>query len=221
MILLLSNNNFLISLVGLPASGKSTFARELKNELEKTHTAFKVIIIDPDLIRNTLSDREFDFKKEQIVRENSLNDVKTALKNGFIVISDDLNYYASMRHDLKKICDELALNLFIIHIATPIKVCLKWNKRRGVPIPNNVIKEIGRKFDYFNKYKWDIPLVRYDLSKIKALNKEVNKLIKLIDQTLIKSSKKLDREKLLERKSNPANERLDKITREIVGNLIR
>lgn len=221
MISLLSNKNFLICLAGLPASGKSTFARELKKELEKKFADFKVQIIDPDLIRNVVSGGVFDFKKEQIVRESTLKDVRTALKNGFIVINDDLNYFASMRHDIKKICDDLDLKCFIVYIATPVDVCLDWNKKRGFPIPNDVIEEISRKFDYFNKYNWDTPFAKFDLFKIKDMNKEVFKLVNLIDSTLVELNVEFDQEKRLEKDANLANERLDKITRAIVGNLLR
>ena len=98
--------NFLIILTGLPASGKTTFARMLKKGLEKKINSHKIKIIDPDEIRTSLSYGKFDPTKEQIVREKNLAKVEKSLKEGYIVISDDLNYYTSMRHDLKNISDD-------------------------------------------------------------------------------------------------------------------
>ena len=47
---MLVNRNFLICLTGLPASGKTTFAKVLKLILEKRLTDLSVQIIDPDII---------------------------------------------------------------------------------------------------------------------------------------------------------------------------
>ena len=65
-----------------------------------------VNIVDPDLIRAKLSSK-FDFKIEKEVRQKHLAQVENFLKNGMITISDDLNYYSSMRHELKEIAERL------------------------------------------------------------------------------------------------------------------
>ena len=156
---MLIKDNFLICLVGLPASGKTTFAYQLKGTIEKNIENFNVIIIDPDKIRDQLSPKKFDHRIEQSVRERNFKAINTSLKDNNIVISDDLNYYSSMRHDLKKIADRLEIKFFIIHIATPLKICLNWNKKRGKPIPKSVIKKVYNKFDTFDKYNWDHPIM--------------------------------------------------------------
>jgi len=167
---LLIKDNFLICLVGLPASGKTTFAYQLKETIEKLIENFDVIIIDPDKIRNQLSPKKFDYRKEQIVRERNFKAIYASLQDKNIVISDDLNYYSSMRHDLKEIADKLEVKFFIIHITTPLKTCLNWNKKRGKPIPNKVIKKVYNKFDKFDKYNWDYPIIEYDPSVIHTNN---------------------------------------------------
>ena len=43
-------------------------------------------------------------------------------------------------------------NYFILHIATPLQICIKWNKERGELIPQDVIYKINEKFDSFNNY---------------------------------------------------------------------
>jgi len=220
LILLLINQNFLICLVGLPASGKSTFASTLKIALKKRFNNVNVKIIDPDKIRQSLTPDKFEHEKEHIIRKENLKIIRSELEKGYIVISDDLNYYTSMRHDLKDITKRLNLHFFIIHIATPIETCLKWNENRGKPIPNMVISKINERFDEFNKYKWDIPDVVYDLSQITDLNHKINDFLAIIQEKreIVKSKlKKIAKNNIL---SNSDNENLDKITRIYVSALL-
>jgi tRNA uridine 5-carbamoylmethylation protein Kti12 len=218
---LLIKESFLICLAGLPASGKTTFAQKLKEKIEKKDHNFKVIIIDPDKIRDKISPDKFDYKKEKIIRENNLEAIKRALKEKNIVISDDLNYYSSMRHDLKKIAEKLGLKYFIIHIATPLEICLKWNKIRGKPIPNRVIKKVYNKFDNFDRYSWDYPIVEYDPTQTQNFNGKTEEYFDRIFNKLINeinTTKKIEKLKIY---SNIDNEKLDTITRKIVGDLLR
>lgn len=208
------NRNFLIILCGLPASGKSTFARNLKSFLEMNSK--EVMIIDPDNIRNELYSGTFDPRKENLVRKKNLTKIRKALKKGFIVISDDLNYYTSMRHDLKEVAEKLKVLFYIIYISTPVEQCIIWNNVRGKPVPNNVITNIYEKFDYFNTYSWDKPFRTFNLSesnnpeeKIKHLLKEIELDINLTkEQSVINKSQKI---------KNPYKESLDHITRKVVN----
>ena len=214
------NQNFLICLVGLPASGKSTFAKLLKIALKKKYKDMDVKVIDPDIIRLKFTPDKFDYEKEHLIRKESLIKIKIALNKGLIVISDDLNYYSSMRHDLKEIADTFNINFFIIHIATPIEICLKWNENRGNPIPNMVINRIHKKFDKFNKYSWDVVDAVYDLSQIADLNLLIEDFLENI---LIKRNSKKHEPKSSEIKkkfSNMDNENLDKMTRIYVGKVL-
>jgi len=214
----LQNKNFLICLVGLPSSGKTTFANALEIALKKKFLNLDVKIIDPDIIRQKLTPDNFDPEKEQIVRNKNLETIKKELKRGYIVISDDLNYYSSMRQNLKGIADSLKLNFFIIHIATPLDICIKWNEKRGVPIPNVVINKIQEKFDNFNKYNWERPIAKYDLSVISDLNFKIKELLDRLDNKMTSINQKLIKERISI--TNRYNENLDKITRNYIGTLI-
>lgn len=207
--------NFLIILCGLPASGKSTFAQNFKSILEMNSNQ-EVMVIDPDKIRNELYSGTFDPRKENLVKKKNLTKIKKALKKGFIVISDDLNYYTSMRHDLKELAEKLKVPFYIIYISTPVEQCIIWNDARGKLIPNSVIHNIYEKFDYFNTYSWDKPFRTFNLSesdnpkeKIKQLLKEIEQDINLtIEQSVINKSQNF---------KNPYKESLDHITRKIVN----
>jgi len=216
----LVKNNFLICLAGLPASGKSTFAKKLKAVVEKKYNNLDVKIIDPDIIRLNLNSNKFDYEKEHIIRKENLKKIKSELEKGYIVISDDLNYYSSMRHDLRDIANTLNVDFFIIHISTPIEICLRWNEQRGEPIPNIVIKRIYEKFDNFYRYKWDITDAVYDVSQTVELNLLTEDFLERI---LVKRDRKKFEIKSLEKKRefpNLDNENLDKITRIYIGKLL-
>ncbi|MFX0144831.1 MAG: AAA family ATPase [Candidatus Hodarchaeota archaeon] len=213
------DTNFLICLVGLPASGKSTFANSLKTALQKRFNKLEVKIIDPDIIRNNLTSNKFDYEKEHLVRKRNLEIIKGELEKGNIVISDDLNYYSSMRHDLKEITDDLNLGFYIIYIATPIEICMKWNEKRGEPIPKEVIVKIQDKFDMFDKYYWDKPIAKYDLSEIVDLNIIIMEFLTRLDKEMNIRDHKIIKKKITNDLSS-YNENLDKITRTYIGKLV-
>jgi len=202
--------------VGLPASGKTTFAHILKKKLNLCFRS-EVKIIDPDLLRDTLSPKNFDFQNEPRIREETLGKVRKYLKKGLIVISDDLNYFTSMRHDLKSIADDLGTNFYIIHISTPLELCLKRNENRGKPIPNKVIQKIHKKFDNFKKYKWDFPLKTFNSTQSSDSVKFIEDLINEIAEDL----KKKNTHTTVRKTPHSSNlEALDLITRKYVGRLL-
>jgi tRNA uridine 5-carbamoylmethylation protein Kti12 len=220
LIVNLQNYNYLLILTGLPASGKSTFAHLFKRVLEKRRN-LKVRIVDPDKIRNKLFPEDFNYRNEKFIRQRSLIEVKSALKEGYVVISDDLNYYTSMRHNLKKIAEKLKKEFIIIHISTPFEICINWNEKRGLLIPNTVISAVYRKFDKFNTYQWDIPFKSLNLSKIEDLESEINSLISQIEQYFNLKRFNLKKRKIKNKKIEAYNNELDKITRVVVGKLFK
>ena len=207
--------NFLIILVGLPASGKTTFANIIKKKLN-IHSQAEVKIIDPDLIRYKLGSKMFDFQMEPRVREKALEKVRGYLKKGMIVISDDLNYYSSMRHDLKSIADDLKTKFYTIHISASLELCLERNKNRSKPIPDDVIQGIYKKFDNFKKYRWDYAFKTYNSTQSSDPIKFIEELIKEISEDLKKEEGTSVKKSL-----HSLNlESLDLITRKYVGRLL-
>jgi tRNA uridine 5-carbamoylmethylation protein Kti12 len=216
----LVNKNFIICLTGLPASGKTTFANSLKLILEKSLANFTTKIIDPDVIRQKIAPNKFNYKLEPTVRKQNLTEVGKELTKGNVVISDDLNYYSSMRHDLKNLADDFNVKFFIIYISTPFETCLEWNKKRVKPIPSKIIERIHKKFDDFGKYNWDYPEAKFDISQIKDLNKEIEDLVNILIKKISISKKILEEKRELRYSLNWDNQNLDKITRIYVGKLL-
>ncbi|MFO8020552.1 MAG: AAA family ATPase [Promethearchaeia archaeon] len=215
--------NFLVIVTGLPASGKSTFSEELKKYLEEdTEKPNKEIsIVDPDKIREEIAPGTFDFEKESEVRELNLKKVEKELKKGKIVISDDLNYYTSMRRDLKSIANQLNKKAFIIHMNTPLETCLEWNKARGEPIPNDLIIDINQKFDSFTNYSWEEPILKINMERAQKIEINYEELMNKIKKELTLGPNKkepIDKEKA---NNQRFNETLEEKTRKIIGELLQ
>ncbi len=223
----MKNLRFLIALVGLPASGKSTLANAVKKKMVEKFKINEdhISIIDPDLIRSITIENglEFDYTVEPIIRKENLENIRKELEQKKIVISDDLNYYRSMRHDLKLITDSLDIPFFIVYLSTPLKICLEWNKKRGSTIPDEVIYKIKEKIDKFDRYNWDFPIYSVDLSVSKNLDEVSDEILNIIEinlNLLEESFQRLKIKKVGEKIENKKRE-LDVLTRKMVSEILK
>lgn len=150
----------LVIFAGLPASGKTTLANVVQKYLLSClpERDDGVIIIDPDIFRTEENpDLQFIPEHELEVRQHALENVTDALRNGQVVIMDDLNYYQNMRHKLFEIASELKVPSVLVYVNTPLETCLKWNVTRDNGVPTEIVEKIANKFDYFKRYAWDRP----------------------------------------------------------------
>ncbi len=158
---------YLLILCGLPASGKTTTAKKVASLLEDKH-GVPTMVVSSDDFREMLSHSATGFKPEREASVKALYEraIATGLENGFLVISDDLNYYKSMRSDLRHLAKRSGADYDIIYVYTPVEQAAKWNQDRGSPIPASLIEEINEKFDPpKGDYRWDTPLVVVDPSR--------------------------------------------------------
>ncbi len=81
------SNQTLYMLRGLPASGKSTWARELISKKERIKR------VNRDDIRRMLGSDEWNKKSELIVNKIRKNMIITLLDSGFSVIDDNTNLH--------------------------------------------------------------------------------------------------------------------------------
>ncbi|WP_456472746.1 L-seryl-tRNA(Sec) kinase [Methanocaldococcus sp.] len=196
----------LIILTGLPAVGKSTFSKKLAKELSKY---VDVVVIGSDLIRESFPIWKESY--EQFIKQATLSLIEMAIKNYWVIV-DDTNYYNSMRRDLIKLSNRYA----IIYLKAPLNVLLERNIKRGEKVPNEVIEEMFLKFDEpGKKYDWDKPFLIIDTTK------PIN--YKEIAKKLLEYSEKLNKKEGKERIKKVENrkDKIDKITRKIVGDVIK
>lgn len=127
-------NGFCVWFTGLPCSGKTTIAKELKKELEKRNNT--VVMLDGDVFRKTVTPN-LGFSKED--REANLiiaaNIAKTLVAHGVIVLAAFVSPYAAQRDKIQSIIGE---DKFVpVFIATDRKTCAKrdvkgmWKKAKN------------------------------------------------------------------------------------------
>ena len=101
-------------------------------------------------------------------------------------------------------------------------MCIEWNKERGYTIPNSVILNINKKFDKFQKYKWDHPDYIVDMSKELDLDKVISDIVlKMIKLDKEPNLQILRKELNNNEKKKKYTQKLDLITRDITGYLLK
>ena len=206
----------LIIFTGIPGSGKTSLAVELKKNLEKRR-GVSVQVVDSDEIRRKTYQTNFDPDLESFIRNESLYKINELLKQGHHVISDDINYYQSMRHELKEIARKNHTIYLIVFFDVPLETCLKRNKDRGYPIPQDVIEKIQEKFDKpGQKYKWDSSF--YRVTGENSVKDEAVLLAEKIEPYL---NQQLKLKSIREEAELSMAMEIDKITRKLVSTYIK
>jgi len=211
---------FLVLLCGIPCSGKSTLAKEMAEVLEKKFN-YSTSVVTSDTFRRMIPTYQYRFEPEleQFVREATYETIRTGLKHELLVISDDINYYASIRRHLVRMAEQYKADYAIIYVNTPLEVAIDWNKKRGEPIPNSLIEEIYYKLDEPGKeYKWDKPFMILDPSK--------SNLKELTERVATRIHEKIGTEKVLpvkrEQKKAPLlRTDLERETRRAMGEVMK
>ncbi len=211
---------FLLILCGIPSSGKSTLASEIAGKLEREH-GYLTVVVTSDTFRHMVPtySRVFKPELEHFVREATSRTIEEALRKGLLVVSDDVNYYRSIRRHLKRIAERARANYAIIYVDTPLDVAFQWNKARGEPIPNTLIEEMYYKLDKpGEKYKWDTPLLTVDPNTSK-LDELVQLVVSKVTQKIREEGGVLVKKKLTEPQSLKKD--LDRETRHAMGEVMK
>lgn len=207
------HRKFLVILCGLPSSGKTTLATRLALLMERNGAPTAVVGSDAFRRMMPLYQECFPPDREPMIRRLTLRTIAFFLGRGVSVVSDDTNYYSSMRHELVELARRTGAIYAIVSIETPLRVALKWNEERGLPIPQSVIKSISEKFERpGSRYKWDRCLASFDLSKTPA-DEAAEKVLRLLFSLR-------HEEKTVASSSSVANE-IDKATRKVVSEAVK
>jgi O-phosphoseryl-tRNA(Sec) kinase len=178
---------FLLVLCGIPASGKTILANEIKDSLNQN---VQVEIVNTDEWRDKAYYSIFSPENENQVREQALKRTEFLLSIGKSVIHDDTNYYTSMRHELYDLARINECVFAVIFVTTPLEIALEWNLRRKTMIPERVVARIQDRLDRpGTKYAWDKPIAEVDLTTVRtshAAMEIIHELEKLDPATITK-----------------------------------
>jgi len=140
---------------------------ELSEVLEARHRC-PTVVVSSDSFRGMIPayKRRFEAGLEEFVRNATNDTILAGLKKGLVVISDDTNYYSSIRRRLVRMSQRARAGYAIVYVNTPLEKALEWNRERGEPIPASLIEEIFYKMDEpGTMYRWDTPFLTVDPSQ--------------------------------------------------------
>jgi len=111
--------SFTIWMTGLPSSGKTSIAKELKRRFEEK--GFRVEHLDGDVIRK-LPHWDLSFsEKDRIENINRISRIASYLSQKTITICSFISPYKKSRDLASKCCN----NFIEVYISCPIEVCIK------------------------------------------------------------------------------------------------
>lgn len=125
---------------GLPASGKSTYAKEL---VSKNH---KWVRVNKDDLRAMMNNGEFSGKLEKQVVKTEREIAENALKLGKNVVIDDTNFNPTHEEYFRQLAKTYKAEFEVKFFDTPLEECIKRDNKR----PNGVGETVIRRM--YNQY---------------------------------------------------------------------
>jgi predicted kinase len=127
-------------LQGLPASGKTTFAKRLqKDEPGKWKR------VNRDELRAMLDDSYFKKGMEEFTLAVRNAIISLCLREGKNVIVDDTNLNPKISEQLKRFIGERA-DVELKFFDVSVKECIKWDKARAKPVGEAAIRKMAKDF---------------------------------------------------------------------------
>lgn len=154
--------NKLYMMVGLPASGKSTIAKEIAKSK-------KAIIVSSDELRKELLGDINDQSQNAKIFEEVEKRIKEGLKQGNVVYDACNINYKKRRAFLQKL-NKMVVEKIAVLVATPYEECLERNALRERKVPEEVIKRMYYSFYIPQKYEgFDDIQIRYNYNSVDSL----------------------------------------------------
>ncbi len=139
----------LIMLKGLPASGKSTWAKA------QTENRTDIIRFNNDEIRAMFNKGKFTKELESLVTSLRVMGIRHALENNKSVIIDNTNLNPIHEEQYKEMAIKYNAIFEIKEFPTPMDECIKRDQLRANPVGEQVIREMAEKYSFGlipNKY---------------------------------------------------------------------
>lgn len=145
--------------VGIPASGKSTWAEANKDKLN-------AVIHSSDEIRTELGDVN-DQSQNELVFQTLHKRVKEDLLNEKNVVYDSTGLSRKKRMDFLREIKHISCRKVCVLFATPYEICLKNNANRDRQVPEEIIERMYKSFQipsYAEGFN-EIRIVYWDYAK--------------------------------------------------------
>lgn len=137
-----------IMMMGLPGSGKSTFAEKWVNE--KTGQRVRVNMDDLRIMTFGGIDHMYDgfqTKIEPYINNLCYTAIDQALSRGFEVIVDNLNIGKKHLTKLQKLANKYGHDLKVVYIHVPLEVAIERNRNRERSIPERRYPDIHNQLE--------------------------------------------------------------------------
>ena len=160
----------LLALKGLPASGKTTYAKKLVEQ--------GWVRVNKDDMRAMLHNSKWSPSNEGFVLALRDEIIIRSLVNGQNVVVDDTNLDPKHINQFEAIAGEFMADFDVKFFDTPVRECIRRNKLRDNPVPEKVI------YQMYNRYLAppSVPKVEYDENKEECIIVDVDGTLAHIDQ---------------------------------------
>ena len=141
------NKPKLIVMIGIPGSGKSTFARHY---VEQANLMTTIWVSRDDIRYSLLSDGDDYFSKEKDVFEFFIKAINAGLADGMDVIADATHLNSRSRKKLLSRITVPNIQIEACVMETPLEKCLENNAKRSgkACVPEKVILDMFHNFEY-------------------------------------------------------------------------
>lgn len=127
-----------IMLVGLPGSGKSTWARAWLRE----HPDY--VRVNNDAIRLQLFGERYNPETEGAVRAARIHMVRRALAEGRSVVVDNCNITTVAQRETRALAREVGAAVRVVSMLhVPVAECIRRDRLREYPVGANVIRRFA------------------------------------------------------------------------------
>jgi len=123
---------------GLPASGKTTFARKF---CKKTGAKR----INKDDLRAMLDDGKYSLENETLVLKARNFLAAVILHEGFDVVIDDTNLNPRHLEGLQELAEEVGAELLVMDMDVSLDECIRRDSLREKPVGEQAIREMHQK----------------------------------------------------------------------------
>ena len=128
-----------IILQGLPASGKSTYAKQLVDTLDWKR-------INKDDLRAMIDNSKWTERNEKEILKIRNNLLLKFLEDGYSVVIDDTNFAPKHIDTIKEICSEQLVECEVLFFPTPLYECIERDSKRERPVGKKVILKMYNQY---------------------------------------------------------------------------